>query len=238
VRKHLFLVAVVAMSVVVARPARADDPAPPTSPAQLPERKANFAWDKKPGGVETLLRASFSYEDVLRTTADPTGALLKAKLSNGLSNTVVMRAYLFETGTTSPIALAAKACNITYDVWDEVYRIKLTSSEGTRDPKDSFTPPKANIEGVLKTCAEAQDLPIVDRSLLANGSNYFLAVIVDVNPVSGEMLAQLQKWVQRPMGSTALAPGNALFGAFVGLFVKSIGTSDRTLQFRTQAFAP
>jgi hypothetical protein len=40
------------------------------------------------------------------------------------------------------------------------------------------------------------------------------------------------------MGSTAIAPGNALFGAFVGLFVKSIGTSDRTLQFRTQTVTP
>jgi hypothetical protein len=232
VRPYLLVPVLVAVSLALAAPALADDPAPPTSPAQLPEHKANFAWDK------TLLRASFSYEDVLKTPADPSGAALKAKLSNGLSNTLVMRAYLFESGATSPIALAAKTCNITYDVWDEVYRIKLTSSEGTRDPAATFTPPKGNVEGVLKTCAEAQDLPITDRALLAGGSSYFLAVIVDVNPVSGEMLAQLQKWVQRPMGSTALAPGNALFGAFVGLFVKSIGTSDRTLQFRTQAFTP
>jgi hypothetical protein len=230
--RRLLRALVVAVSLAVAAPARAEEPAPPTSPAQLPEHKANFAWDK------TLLRASFSYEDVLKTAADPTGSALKAKLSNGLSNVLVMRAYLFEAGATSPIALAAKTCNITYDVWDEVYRIKLTSSEGTRDPTATFTPPKANIEGVMKTCAEAQDLPIADRALLTAGASYFLAVIVDVNPVSGEMLAQLQKWVQRPMGSTALAPGNALFGAFVGLFVKSIGTSDRTLQFRTQSFAP
>jgi hypothetical protein len=51
--------------------------------------------------------------------------------------------------------------------------------------------------------------------------------------VSQELLAQLQKWVERPMGSTAIAPGNALFGAFVGLFVRNIGASDRTIQFRT-----
>jgi hypothetical protein len=226
------VVALVGFSLAVATSARAEDPAPPTSPAQLPEHKANFAWDK------TLLRASFSYEDVLKTAADPTGAVLKAKLSNGLANVLVMRAYLFEAGTTSPVALAAKTCNITYDVWDEVYRIKLTSSEGTRDPTATFTPPKANIEGVLRTCAEAQDLPIADRALFNGGATYFLAVIVDVNPVSAEMLTQLQKWVQRPMGSTAIAPGNALFGAFVGLFVRNIGTSDRTLEFRTQAFAP
>jgi hypothetical protein len=230
--RSLFPLALVACGLVLTGLAGAEEPLPPTSPAQLPEHKANFAWDK------TLLRASFSYEDVLRTAADPTGALLKAKLSNGLANVLVMRAYLFEVGATSPIALSAKTCSITYDVWDEVYRIKLTSSEGTRDPAATFTPPKGNVEGVLKTCAEAQDLPVADRGLLRTGASYFLAVIVDLNPVSEEMLAQLQKWVQRPIGSTAIAPGNALFGAFVGLFVKSIGASDRTLQFRTQAVAP
>jgi hypothetical protein len=73
---------------------------------------------------------------------------------------------------------------------------------------------------------------------MKEGVHHFLAVIVDVNPVSSEMLSQLQKWVQRPMGSTAIAPGNALFGAFVGLFVRNIGASDRTLQFRTQSFVP
>ena len=229
----LFLLTAFAPVLGAPREAVAQTQSPqPANPSSLPTRRASFAWDK------TLLRASFSYEDVLKTAADPTGAVLKAKLSNGLSNVLVMRAYLFQTGATSPIALAAKTCNITYDVWDEVYRIKLTSSEGTRDPTATFTPPKANVEGVLKTCAEAQDLPITERATLTAGVSYVLAVIVDVNPVSGEMLAQLQKWVQRPMGSTALAPGNSLFGAFVGLFVKSIGTSDRTLQFRTQAFSP
>jgi hypothetical protein len=230
--RSLVPLALLVSGLALAERAHAVEPLPPTSPAELPEHKANFAWDR------SLLRASFSYEDVLRTAADPTGALLKAKLSNGLANVLVMRAYLFEAGAASPIALAAKTCNITYDVWDEVYRIKLTSSEGTRDPAATFTPPKGNVEGVLKTCAEAQDLPIADRALLRAGVMYFLAVIVDLNPVSEEMLAQLQKWVQRPMGSTAIAPGNALFGAFVGLFVRSIGTSDRTLQFRTQAITP
>jgi hypothetical protein len=203
----------------VTSPARADDAPPLTSPAQLQQRPANFAWDK------TLLRASFSYSDVLTP-------LLRTKLSNGLSNVIVMRAYVFEAGATSPVALAAKTCNVSYDVWDEVYRIKLTTPDGTLNKA------VVNVDGVVRECAAAQDLPIADRSLMRAGASHFLAVIVDVNPVSEEMLAQLQKWVERPMGSTAIAPGNALFGAFVGLFVRNIGTSDRTIQFRTQAFVP
>jgi hypothetical protein len=199
--------------------ARADESEKPISPAELPARQANFAWDK------ALLRASFSYRDVL------TPALL-SKLSNGLPNVLAMRAYVFEAGAANPIALAAKTCAISYDVWDEIYRIKLTSPEGSRDTA------AVNLDGVLRLCSEARDLPIADRALMKQGTRHFLAVIVDVNPVSSEMLTQLQKWVQRPMGSTAIAPGNALFGAFVGLFVRNIGASDRTLQFRTQSFVP
>jgi hypothetical protein len=212
-------VAAAAALVPAASPARADEAPALTSPAQLPQRTANFAWDK------TLLRASFSYSDVLTP-------LLRTKLSNGLSNVIVMRAYVFEAGATSPVALAAKTCNVSYDVWDEVYRIKLTTPDGTLNKA------VVNVDGVVRECAAAQDLPIAERSLMRAGASHFLAVIVDVNPVSEEMLAQLQKWVERPMGSTALAPGNALFGAFVGLFVRNIGTSDRTIQFRTQAFVP
>jgi hypothetical protein len=212
-------IAMAALALFFSGLARADESDKPISPADLPARQANFAWDK------ALLRASFSYRDVL------TPALL-SKLSNGLPNVLAMRAFVFEAGAEHPIALAAKTCAVSDDVWDEIYRIKLTSPEGSRDTA------AVNIDGVLRVCGEARDLPIADRALMKEGVHHFLAVIVDVNPVSSEMLSQLQKWVQRPMGSTAIAPGNALFGAFVGLFVRNIGGSDRTLQFRTQSFVP
>ena len=218
-RRFFWVVAALTLVLASAPPAQAQAPATPTSPAQLPARQANFAWDK------ALLRASFSYRDILTP-------LLMSKLSNGLPNVLAMRAYVFEAGAANPLALAVKTCVVSYDVWDEIYRIKLTGPEGSRDTA------AVNVDGVLRLCTEARDLPIADRALMNAGAPHFLAVIVDVNPVSSDMLTQLQKWVQRPMGSTAIAPGNALFGAFVGLFVRNIGASDRTLQFRTQPFVP
>jgi hypothetical protein len=95
-----------------------------------------------------------------------------------------------------------------------------------------------NVEGVLRQCVEARDLPVVDRALLRPASPHFLGVIVDVNPVSPAMLEQMRRWVSRPSGSTGITPGDALFGSFVGLFVRSIGASDATLRFRTQTFLP
>ena len=190
-------------------------PAQPAQPAALPPRQANYAWDRD------LLRASFSYRDVLQ---DP--ALVK-KLSSGLPMVIAMRAYLYRKGEDAPVALAPRFCRVVYDLWDEVYRVHVSEPERERDQA-------AVIDGVFRLCTEARDLPIVRRALLDPGQAYFLGVVVDVNPVSQEIVDQMRRWLSRPTGSTGIGPSDALFGSFVQLFVRQIATSDATLTFRTQ----
>ena len=192
----------------------------PVAPSTLPSRQANYAWDK------TLLRASFSYRDVVDAQIAP-------KLSSGLPVVIAMRAYVFKEGDASPLALAVRACRVTYDLWDEVYRIRVT--EPGRPERDTAA---VNVEGVLRMCTEARDLPVVDRSLLTAGAPHFLAAIVDVNPISPQMLEQMKRWMSRPTGSTGIGPSDALFGSFAGLFLRQIGTADKTIRFRTQPLTP
>jgi len=194
-------------------------PQQPAHPAALPPRQANYAWD------QDLLRASFSYRDVL---SDP--SLLK-KMASGLPMVIAMRAYLFEQGKDTPVALAPRVCRVAYDLWDEVYRIHVSEHERERDQA-------AVLDGVLRICTEARDLPIVGRGLLTPGQPYFLGVVVDVNPVSPDMIEQIRRWIARPTGSTGIGPTDALFGGFVQLFVRQIATSDKTITFRTQDIVP
>jgi hypothetical protein len=196
-------------------------PAPqqPAHPAALPRRQANYAWD------HDVLRASFSYRDVV---TDPA---IVEKVSSGLPMVITMRAYLYREGEDAPIDLAAKICRVTYDLWDEVYRVHVTEPGRDRDQA-------AVLDGVVRLCAEARDLPIARRSLLAPGQSYFLGVVVDVNPVSPEIVDQMRRWMSRPTGSAGIGPSDALFGSFVQLFVRQIATSDRTLTFRTQSVSP
>lgn len=222
--RPLALLVVVAALAIVARPrpARAEDP---PKQEELPRRQAKFTWDKNDKTGQTLLRASVSYRDVIdKAMAD--------KLGSGLPTVIAMRAYVLREGEASPIALAVRTCRVVYDLWDEVYRLKVSSAGGERDSA------ALNVEGVLRQCAEVRDLPVIDRSLLVPGKPYFLGSIVEVNPVSPQMLAQMRQWVSRPAGSTGIGPGDALFGSFVGLFVRQIGTADRTLRFRTQSITP
>jgi hypothetical protein len=191
----------------------------PAHPGALPPRQANYAWD------QDLLRASYSYRDVM---SDP--ALLK-KMASGLPMVIAMRAYLFREGEDTPVALAPRVCRVAYDLWDEVYRIHVSESERERDQA-------AVLDGVLRICTEARDLPIVRRGALTPGQPYFLGVVVDVNPVSPDMIEQIRRWIARPTGSTGIGPTDALFGGFVQLFVRQIATSDKTITFRTQDVVP
>jgi hypothetical protein len=206
-------------TVLPALDARAQQPAAaqqPAHPAALPPRQANYAWDND------LLRASFSYRDVV--LADP--ALMK-KMASGLPMVIAMRAYVYPQGQDAPVALAPRVCRVVYDLWDDVYRVHVSEPERERDQA-------AVLDGVLRICTEAQNLAVVRRGLLTPGQPYFLGVVVDVNPVSPDMIEQMRRWMSRPTGSTAIGPADALFGNFVQLFVRQIATSDRTLTFRTQ----
>lgn len=216
-RRSSLLVLIVVL-VMAARSALAQQQ--PTNPAALSPRQANYAWDRD------LLRASFSYRDVL---VDPA---LTNKLSNGLKMVIAMRAYVYREGQDSPVALAVRSCDVAYDLWEEVYRVHVDDPEGKRDQA------VLDVKGVLRLCAEAQNLPVVRRGFLSAGEGYFLAVVVEINPVSQEMLEQMRRWMSRPAGSTEIAPTNALFGSFVQLFVRQIAASDRTLTFRTQDIVP
>jgi hypothetical protein len=194
-------------------------PDPPKTPAALPQRAAQVALEK---GVVKL---SVSFRDVV-------DAEISKKLLSGLPTVITMRGYVFRETGGDPVALTAKSCRVVFDLWDEVFRIQISQPGGTAAAV------AVNTEGVLRNCAEARKMPLMERSLMKAGTRYFVAALVEVNPVSAEMLDRIKRWVSRPNGSAAIGPGDSLFGSFVGLFVARIESADRRLAFRTQAFLP
>jgi len=196
--------------------------APKTAHAEdeLPVRQASLAFDEK-----QTLRVTVGYRDVV-------DAATVARLMGGLPTTIVMRAYVFRETGGAPLAAAFKTCRVIFDLWDEVYRIEIAQT-GVGDVVTA----SPTLEGVLRRCAEADRLAVIGRSVLPVNASYYLAGIVEVNPVSPEMLERIKRWVSRPSGTSTSAPGDALFGSFVGLFVARIGVADRQIAFRTQSFS-
>lgn len=192
---------------------------PPKTPAALPSRNADVTLD----GKHVLMGVSFR---------DVVDAEISKKLASGLPTVIVLRAWLFREGGTDPVALTAKTCKIVYDLWDEVYKLQITQPGGQTDTV------AVNQEGVLRQCAEAKKLRLAERSELDSNTRFFVAALVEVNPLSQETLDRIKRWVTRPNGTQSTSKGDSLFGSFVGLFVTRINDADRKLSFRTQAFLP
>ncbi len=192
---------------------------PPKTPATLPTRNGDVSLD----GKHVLLGVSFR---------DIVDAEISKKLASGLPTVIVLRAWLFRDGGNDPIAMTAKTCKIVYDLWDEVYKLQITQPGGQTDTV------AVNQEGVLRQCAEAKKLRLVERSELESNARFFVAALVEVNPLSQETLDRIKRWVTRPNGTSAAGKGDSLFGSFVGLFVTRINDADRKLSFRTASFYP
>jgi hypothetical protein len=219
-RARAALVALVFGSLLLlARPLAARAEEPPKTPAALPARTAQVVLEGK------QVKLTVAFRDVV-------DAEIAKKLSSGLPTVITVRGYVFRESGGEPIALTAKSCRVVYDLWDEIFRIQLTQPGGQVDAV------AVNIEGVLRHCTEARKLPLMERAQMRDDVRYFVAALVEVNPVSQETLDRIKRWVTRPNGSTAIGPGDSLFGSFVGLFVARIGDADRKISFRTQAFSP
>jgi hypothetical protein len=125
-----------------------------------------------------------------------------------------------------------QTCVVSYDLWQDVYRVQVTNTSGTADHL------VANAAGVERYCGFVQNFPITARSVLKPGASHFLAVTVDVDPVSQAVRDQMRQWMQRPVGAVAVGPGDALFTTLTLLLFRGVGDSYRTIEFRTRSFVP
>ena len=133
---------------------------------------------------------------------------------------IAMRAYVYREGQDTPVALAPRVCRVVYDLWDEVYRVHVSEPERERDQA-------AVLDGVLRLCTEARDLPVVRRGPARAEASLFPRRRGRREPGVAEMVDQMRRWMSRPTGSTGIGPSDALFGSFVQLFVRQIATSDQ-----------
>jgi hypothetical protein len=186
---------------------------------KLPRRKAAIASFKS-WAVMTV-----SWRDAVNDK-------IRRKLLSGLPTTIVARAYVFGEDDEQPVSLSVKSCRVVFDLWDEVFRIELVEAGRKRHSV------AVNVEGVLRQCADARRLPLSSIASLDAKKSYFVGVLVEVNPLSKEMMDRIKRWVSRPRGAGAVGPGDSLFGSFVGLFVTHVPDADRVVAFRTQSFVP
>jgi hypothetical protein len=171
-----------------------------------------------------MLVVSGSYTDVFDR------ALLD-QLSSGFATTVVIRIFVFRRGVARPVAFAAATARVVYDLWEERYLVRVHDPRGER----SFR--RARRAEALQDLTTMVDLPPAPLERIPIGAHFFAAFVVEVNPVSQEVLADVRRWLARSAGPSEAAGNASFFGSFVSLFVNpKIDEAERTLRFRSQLF--
>jgi len=185
-------------------------------PPRLATRQARLFWDDP---ERSRLSLTLSFRDVI-------DARIEEKLTRGLPTTIVLSAAVFLPGSERAVGTTVQSCRVTWHVWEEAYRVEIARPGNPTESRWTAT-----TEGVLRRCAEARRLGVPLSQRLSAHAALVVRGRVLVNPVDEDLLQKITRWVSRPKNSSA--PGDALFGAFTGIFLQRMGEAERVLVFET-----
>lgn len=148
-------------------------------------------------------------------------------LDSGFTSTVVIRIWIYPKGSTDPAAYVLLQRQVVYNVWDEVFEMKIDGRAPIKEKRQSEA---------LKKLTSLEDIPVARLSNLPYDQVYLLAMVVELNPISKETLAEVRRWLSQGT-SGGLDRGGAFFGSFVSVFVNpKIPEADRVLRVRSKPF--
>ena len=206
----------VAMVLAVASPAFADDDQPEIQKMRFVETTDSLLVSTlPPGGIGKLFDAP-AYD----------------ALNTGIPSTVVIRVQITPRDADTPVAEQLIQRSVVYDVWDEVYTIHFDQPgpNGHQTLRVKFR------AEALKWLTAIDGLPLAKLSVLPVGQVFVLKMVVELNPVSKETLAEVRRWLSQGNGG-GLDRGGAFFGSFVSVFYNpKVADADRVLRIRSQPF--
>ena len=167
--------------------------------------------------------------DVLTVSGQPLTKLFDNAaydaLDDGPASTVIIRIWIYPQGSNQPVAFFLFQRQVSYEPWDEIFYLNI-------DGKKLKEKRKAD---ALKRLTAFEDLPVARLSSLPYDQIFLLAMQVELNPVSKETLAEVNRWLSQ--GTGGLDRGGAFFGSFVSVFVNpKIPEADRVLRIQSQPF--
>ena len=198
----------------VAGPARPDE--------DLPERKVGLAL--QPRVVHVWVGLQDLFTDASRE-----------RLTSGFASRVLVRVQLFRHGDTETLAVGYQRAEIVYDIWDEKFRVRITSGAGGEHELTVAGAAQAIFAGTALV-----RFPVELPSPLQPGERYNFAFRGDLNPLSPELVGEVRRWLRQPAGAQrrpGVGGGDSFFGNFVTVFVNpQIEDSERQVRFLSQTF--
>jgi hypothetical protein len=154
------------------------------------------------------------------------------RLNSGFPTTVVLRIYVYAADNRDvPVSFVLATFRVVYDLWEEDYTVRTDGPLGRKSKKYSKR------KQALAAITEFDEFPLSPLSRIKKGPHYIAAMVVELNPVSKEMLAEMRRWLKRPAGATRLDSSSSFFGSFVSVFVNpKLQEADSVLKLQTQEF--
>lgn len=154
------------------------------------------------------------------------------KVSSGFPTVVAVRLYVYRKGSTQkPVSLVVLEHEVVYDLWDEVYVVRMRGPLGRRELRFKS---RAAATRAMTTVTE---MPVAPLDRVSIGPHHFVALVAELNPVSPELLGEMRRWLSKPAGEAALDSSSSFFGSFVSVFVNpKLARADRVARIRSQPF--
>lgn len=153
-------------------------------------------------------------------------------LSSGFVTNVELDMFVNARDAKQTVAETKVKRSVVYDMWDEIYAVKLCD---TCKPLKVKSPAEA-----LKLITTLEDVPVASTADIPPGSPddniYYLALVASLNPVDAKTQTEVRRWLSQSQGG-GLDRGSTFFGSFVSVFVNSkLAPADRVLRVRSQPF--
>src|SRR5262249_32906264 len=132
---------------------------------------------------------------------------LRKRIRSGFSSTIVVSMVLYREGQGKPLGLTLRTYRVLYDLWDELWLLKM------QDPQGELNQRLGSEAEALAKLTQIQSLPLTPLDQVPRGIRHYLAIYVEVNPISPEHLAQVRRWLAHPGGAERLS-GETFLGSF------------------------
>ncbi|MEO7734215.1 MAG: DUF4390 domain-containing protein [Kofleriaceae bacterium] len=206
--------AIIVAVLAIATVADAEDDKPDLQHMQFVERGDDLVVTMTPPGGIGKLFDTAAYE----------------ALNTGIPSTVVIRIQIAPRESDTPVAEQLIQRSVVYDVWDEIYTLRLDQPGGRKTLKVKYR------AEALKWLTAIDGLQVAKLGVLPLDQVFVLKMVVELNPVSRETLAEVRRWLSQGNGG-GLDRGGAFFGSFVSVFYNpKIADADRVLRIRSQPF--
>ena len=148
-----------------------------------------------------------------------------ASLASAFATTLDFEITLYRAGVARPLARRRRVVKIQWDPWRERFVVSAQDDGGAAQSR-SF----AAREAAIAAAVSLERVTIAEASLLERGpqATYFVTVIGQRNPISPELLPELEAAAAREQGRDL-----AVFSRWIGVFVSDVPAAEKTAAIRT-----